>query len=146
MITLKTYIYNGVPNKINKQLQENTEYKGLLNASFSILNPVVRFRTKTPVTFNYAYILELNRFYFVDNIQIDGDLCTVSLKVDVLTTYKEDILSSTGTLIKSDNANNYISNRENYYDLRPKLKKLVFPNNGLFVDNGKMIMITIKGN
>ena len=49
-------------------------------------------------------------------------------------------------MTKGENAGAYSSNRENVYDLRPKLKKLDFPNTGLFSDNDHIIMVTIKGN
>ena len=146
MVKIKTFIYNGKPNEVNKTLQATEEYTGVLNATFNVLTPVVRFRTRTPVTFNYVYIESLNRYYFVSEKQQDGDICTVYLRTDVLMTYKDKILESTGTLTKGANVNKYASNRENAYDLRPKLKKLDFPNKGLFSDNDNIIMVTIKGN
>ena len=147
MVTLKTYNYIGEPNRINKELTELTEYQGLLNHSFSILNPVIRFRTETPVNFNYAYLDSTKRYYFVDNIEMDGDLCTVRLHIDVLTTYKEEILSSVGTLTTGENTNKYASNRVNRYDLRPNLTRYYFTGDtSAFSDNGQIIMVTIKGN
>lgn len=143
---IKTYNYNGEPNRVNKTLQENEEYTGVLNSTVNILEPVIRFRTTNVVTFNYVYIESLNRYYFVSEIQQNGDICTVYLRTDVLMTYKDKILDSIGTLTKGANVNNYASNRENNYDLRPKLKKLNFPNTGLFSDRDNIIMVTIKGN
>ena len=146
MVTLKKYIYNGEPNRVNKTLQENNEYKGLLNASINILRPVIRFRTNDPVTFNYAYIAELKRYYFVDEIRQDGNLCIVSLRVDVLQTYKDSILQSTGVLVSGENTNKYISTRNNVFDVRPQVKKFDFPNKELLNKDGNIIMVTIKGN
>lgn len=143
---IKTYNYNGEPNRVNKTLQENEEYTGVLNSTVNILEPVIRFRTTNVVTFNYVYIESLHRYYFVSEIQQDGDICTVRLRTDVLMTYKDKILDSTGTLTKGENVGAYSSNRENVYDVRPKLKKLDFPNTGLFSDNDNIIMVTIKGN
>lgn len=143
---IKTYNYNGEPNRVNKTLQENKEYTGVLNSNVNVLDPVIRFRTRNVVTFNYVYIESLHRYYFVSELQQDGDICTVYLQEDVLMTYKDEILHSTGTLTKGENANKYASNRENAYDLRPKLKKLDFPTKGLFSDKDNIIMVTIKGN
>ena len=143
---IKTYNYNGEPNRVNKTLQENEEYTGVLNSTVNILEPVIRFRTTNIVTFNYVYIESLHRYYFVSEIQQNGDICTVYLRTDVLMTYKDKILDSIGTLTKGANVNKYASNRENNYDLRPKLKKLNFPNTGLFSDRDNIIMVTIKGN
>ena len=142
---IKTYNYNGEPNRVNKTLQENEEYTGVLNSTVNILEPVIRFRSRDVVTFNYVYIESLHRYYFVSAIQQDGDICTVHLRTDVLMTYKDKILDSTGTLTKGETVNGYSSNRSNVYDLRPKLKKLNFPNTGLFSDNDNIIMVTIKG-
>lgn len=143
---IKTYNYNGEPNRVNKTLHENEEYTGVLNSTVNILEPVIRFRSTNIVTFNYVYIESLNRYYFVSEIRQDGDICTVYLRTDVLMTYKDKILDSIGTLTKGANVNKYASNRENNYDLRPKLKKLNFPNTGLFSDKDNIIMVTIKGN
>ena len=143
---IKTYNYNGEPNRVNKTLQENEEYTGVLNSTVNILEPVIRFRSRNVVTFSYVYIESLHRYYFVSEIRQDGDMCTVYLRTDVLMTYKDKILNSTGTLTKGETVNGYASNRTNAYDLRPKLKKLDFPNTGLFSDNDNIIMVTIKGN
>lgn len=146
MIKIKTFVYNGEPNRVNKSLQENEEYTGVLNATFNVLTPVVRFRTRTPVSFNYVYIESLNRYYFVSEITQDGDICTVRLRVDVLFTYKDKILSTSATLTKSENANKYLSNRSNVVDVRPNIRKLDFPNKELINETGTIIMVTIKGN
>lgn len=146
MVKIKTFNYDGKPNEVNKTLQENSVYTGLLNDSFNVLTPVVRFRTRTPVNFNYVYIDSLNRYYFVSEISQDGDVCTVRLKVDVLMTYKDKILASSATLTKGENVNKYLSNRSNVVDVRPQIRKLDFPNKNLINETGSIIMITIKGN
>lgn len=146
MIKIKTFIYDGKPNAVNKTLQENEEYTGVLNATFNMLTPIVRFRTRTPVSFNYVYIESLNRYYFVSELTQDGDLCTIRLRVDVLQTYKEKILASSATLTKGENVNKYLSNRSNVVDVRPQFRKLDFPNKNLITETGSIIMVTIKGN
>ena len=146
MIKIKTFIYNGKPNEVNKNLQANAEYMGVLNVTFNVLNPVIRFRTKTPVTFNYVFIESLNRYYFVSEKQQDGDICTVRLNVDVLFTYKDIILNSIATLTKGENGNKYLSNRSNVVDVRPNIRKIDFPNKEILNETGSIIMVTIKGN
>lgn len=146
MIKIKTFNYDGKPNAVNKTLQANEEYTGVLNATFNVLTPAVRFRTRTPVSFNYVFIESLNRYYFVSELNQDGDICTVRLRVDVLQTYKEKILASSATLTKSENGNKYLSNRSNVVDVRPNFRKLDFPNKELINETGSIIMVTIKGN
>lgn len=146
MIKIKTFNFDGKPNEVNKTLQANEEYTGALNATFNVLTPVVRFRTRTPVSFNYVFIESLNRYYFVSELNQDGNICTVRLRVDVLQTYKEKILTSSATLTKGTNVNKYLSNRSNVVDVRPNFRKLDFPNKELINETGSIIMVTIKGN
>lgn len=146
MIKIKTFNFDGKPNEVNKTLQENEEYTGVLNSTVNILEPVIRFRSNNVVTFNYVYIESLNRYYFVSEIRQDGDICTVRLRVDVLFTYKDIILNSTATLTKSENGNKYLSNRSNVVDVRPNVRKLDFPNKELLNETGSIVMVTIKGN
>ena len=146
MVKIKTFVYDGEPNRVNKTLQENEEYTGVLNATFNVLTPVVRFRTRTPVSFNYVYIESLHRYYFVSELTQDGDTCTVRLRVDVLFTYKDKILNTVATLTKGENGNKYLSNRNNVVDVRPNIRKLDFPNKKLINETGSIIMVTIKGN
>lgn len=146
MVTVKTFVFDGNPNTVNKTLTEQETVTGLLNASFDILNPVLRFKTRTPVSFNYCYINELQRYYFVKDVAQDGDMCTVRLNVDVLFTYKDKILQATGTVVNGENSNRYSSNRSKIYDMRPILKQLEFDLNKSFADTGKIVMVTIKGN
>ena len=146
MIKIKTFVYDGEPNRVNKTLQENEEYTGVLNVTFNVLTPVVRFRTRTPVSFNYVYIESLHRYYFVSELTQDGDICTVHLRVDVLVSYKDKILATSATLVKGNNVNKFISNRNSVYDVRPKTKKINFPNMGLLNETGTVVMVTLKGN
>lgn len=45
--------------------------------------------------YNYAYIPALHRYYWIDSItEMVGGICALSLKVDVLMTYKPDILDA----------------------------------------------------
>jgi hypothetical protein len=148
MIKIQTYSYTGERNRVDKTdyLTEQTDYEGVLNAQFDVLHPVVRFRTNTPVTFNYAYIDSLGRWYFVDNIKQDGNICSVSFSVDVLHTYKDKIKQLQGVLVEGENTNGYASNRQNVYDTRPKTERIDFSENKTFEDKGNIIMVTIKGN
>lgn len=146
MVTVSFYNYTGDNNKVDKVLNTPTEIKGVIVDRFDILQPVIKIKSKTPVTFNYAYIKELNRFYFVNGVDVDGDIYYISFRVDVLNTYKEIIKQSKGTLISGEAVNKYADNRINRYDVRPNLTKFDFTEKDSFVDEGKIIMVTIKGN
>ena len=69
----------------------------------------------------------------------------LGMKVDVLFTYKDKILSSSGILTQGENVNKYLSNRSNVVDVRPNVRKLDFPNKELLNETGSIVMVTIKG-
>lgn len=81
-------------NVINKTLSDLMTIDINLKASVDIVNPEIvlngDFRG-----FNYAHIPELNRYYFIDQIeQLNLKLVKLNLRCDVLETYKNDILNS----------------------------------------------------
>lgn len=152
MVTLNLYQYSGKPNVINKTLPAATQYNGLLYDSQNVLTPFVRIRktdgvTFEPTFFNYAEISDLGRFYFVtDTIIENTNVIRLNLKLDVLKTYAAEILASTATITQRENANAYISNRENVYSIVPNFSKIDFSVNSPFDENGSIIMVTLKGN
>lgn len=147
MIQLNLFNYNGKPNVINKTLQnEKIIINGLFYNNFDIYTPEIAIRQSININvFNYAFLPLFNRFYFVVDTFIESNTKTVlKLKLDVLKTYSNELLKSTGTVTQKENANKYISNRETIYDIRPQFDKIVFPN-VVFDEKGQIIMITIKG-
>ena len=72
------------------------ELEGYLNDSCSVLNPVINFEYNgTDIqTYNYAYVEEYKRYYFIDNWTTNYNLWSASMSVDVMGTYKYDLLGS----------------------------------------------------
>ena len=62
----------------------------------SISTPSIRIETDSviPSGYNYAYIPDFGRYYYITDIEVANGYIIVSLSVDVLMTYKSDILSS----------------------------------------------------
>lgn len=146
MTTINFYSYNGHPNTVNKQLGDFTAIDGDLRQTFDVLRPTVTIRKQPRPTFNYCYIPDLGRYYFVDRVSFEGNnTYELTLRVDVLKTYESEILSATGRVTESDNPDPYISNRESVYKRTPNFEKIGFPVTGLFDETGSIIMITIKG-
>lgn len=146
MTTINFYSYNGHPSTVNKQLGGFTAIAGDLRQTFDILRPTVTLRKKPLPTFNYCYIADLGRYYFVDRVSFEGNNTYVlTLRVDVLKTYETEILAATGRVSESDNPNPYISNRETVYKRNPNFEKVPFANTGLLNETGSIIMVTLKG-
>lgn len=149
VITL--YQYNGKNNVINKNLTNGVNVDGSIKQPFNILRPSVNFRITQTLqnvkNYNYAYIADLGRYYFINTIDaISTDVFVLSLSVDVLKTYSAEILAASGTITNRENGNKYISNRVNIHDVRPQFEKIDFSVNAPFDADGSIIMVTLKGN
>lgn len=147
MITkIHFYNYDGHPDKINKELSNGVIIEGTIRDSVNILNPTITLRLKNTPDFNYCYITDLDRYYFINNVTfIRGEVYECNLEIDVLKTYADEILSVEGRLIQSENVEPYISSSNDIYDIRPNFERMNFENGNLFDKDGTIIMTTIKG-
>ena len=73
-----------------------------LKEGCSIINPVLIFdRTVVGHTYNYVYIPDFSRYYFVDDIVYENARITYYCSVDVLATYKTTIGNSSQYVLRS---------------------------------------------
>lgn len=75
-----------------------------LKDGVSLTNPVLLIRgSQFDIGYNYCYIPKWSRYYFVNNIKINtGNVFEVSLSVDVLASFKNDILAGTAYVRRSE--------------------------------------------
>jgi len=138
-------LYNNTEreNKINKTLPTGTELTGYIRDSFNIFTPSIVIEKPT-VTFNYCYIQELKRYYFVRSYNIiNAKQIEIVLQEDVLKTYETEIAEITGTIIEMENSNKYFSGYDTSHDVRPITEKHDFENN--FNTSGNIIMVVLRG-
>ena len=91
--------------KIGKTLSNShTISDVVLKRDTSILRPVLLINSAQDIyTYNYMYISEFGRYYFIDDIRsINNNMWEISAHVDVLETYKTDILSNTAVLKRQE--------------------------------------------
>ena len=108
MFTITLYNFNKKINSTKKPTDSGLSYVNLsceMKSSSSILFPVVDVRlgnTVTPVPlFNYAYIQEFKRYYWIDDIEYSVGYWTISMHCDALATFQEDILNSWQYVVRS---------------------------------------------
>lgn len=80
-----------------------TSYTGTLTGASGVVNPtvVMEFGNTAP-GYNYAYITEFHRYYWIDEIiSLGGGLWNVSMSVDVLASYKSDIGAASRYILRS---------------------------------------------
>lgn len=87
---IRLYSFN---KKVNSTARPSGSYKELncnIKDRSSVINPVIELKTK-PLSYNYAYLPEWDRYYFINDISYDLGVWILQLNVDVLATYKTEI-------------------------------------------------------
>jgi hypothetical protein len=147
MVTIQFYKYTGRPRTVNKTLGESTDISGVLRDNFNMIKPVITIRKQDVSNFNYCFIPDFNRYYFIEEVTLQNkNEYEMQLSLDVLKTYETQILDATGRVTEQDNPYPYISNRETVYNRKPNFEKVPFTETGLLNETGGIIMVTLKGN
>lgn len=138
------YKNNSEPERFNKSLSGDHVVTGSLKESSNIINPVIMFEgdpSDFPSVYNYAYIPDFNRYYFVgDPAAYRSNLVVVPLHVDVLMSFKDAILSNQAIIDKQDSGNNYINDGSWLRESREFYTIKTFEDG--FEDTGEYILIT----
>ncbi len=89
-----SFYYNMSDSRvINKSIQLGAEFAGQARDVKDVMSPVVIFDTDQVLRYNYAYIPQLQRYYFVTDTEVTREgLITVTFSVDVLMSFKAHIL------------------------------------------------------
>lgn len=112
--------------KIGKSLSSGLTLSGNLRDECSITSPSILVEATSLVDYNYCYIPEFKRYYFISDItSVRNNLWRVSLKCDVLESFKSDILNSSCIVKKQQNqsySNNiddgsYINRVDNFIEI-----------------------------
>lgn len=70
--------------------------------STSLMNPSIRIvQSGNPVSYNYVYISEFNRYYFINDWTSDHGQWIASLSCDVLATYKSSVIAAQEYVMRS---------------------------------------------
>ena len=141
---LKLYNTNSETNRINKVLTDETEFDVRLKDKSSVVNPVLLLKSETYISFNYAYIPKFQRYYFVDDISVyPNKMYILTLRCDVLTSFKDDILKSYARIIEQTNSNAYYDS-----NLKSEVRKEVdtyMSNVSFDLTADSMVLVTIGG-
>ena len=98
-------------NVVTKTLSSEKEMNGVfLKNDTSIINPVFLlsgFDVSQFTDFNYLYVPSFHRYYFINNfVAKTGKIVEISAHVDVLMSYKSDILNYDAYVDRQENKNN----------------------------------------
>ena len=141
---LKLYNTNSETNRINKVLTDETEFDVRLKDKSSVVNPVLVLKSETYINFNYAYIPKFQRYYVVDDISVfPNKIYLLTLRCDVLTSFKDDILKSYARIVEQTNSNAYYDS-----NLKSEVRKEVdtyMSNVSFDLTADSMVLVTIGG-
>lgn len=105
---LKLYNTSDSNNTIGKTLTDEQTFDITFKDAFDILNPVILLKSSTPILKNYAYLPELERYYFITSIQVQPNkIYRLMLECDVLESFKTDILASKGLVTRAGEGNQF---------------------------------------
>ena len=94
---MQLYLYktNDLNNVVDKVLTDETLFNINLKRDTDILRPKIPLAKNTGIdlkAFNYAYIPDLNRYYFINVVEsLNNTIDVLYLEVDVLMSYKTQI-------------------------------------------------------
>lgn len=127
---INLYNSSSPSNYVNKHITQVASLEGTLREPTSIIDPVIVIERDTPMGFNYVHIPVFNRYYFVTGISSEtNNLVAISMHVDVLMTYKEQILQMEAVIKRQENSYNlYLDDGIFKAYQNPKHKLLSFPN------------------
>lgn len=140
---MQAVLYNNMSdiNVIGKNLINAQRVNITLKDTTNILRPSLELVTPV-LNFNYFYIPTFSRYYFIDDKSIiRNGLLRVVGRVDVLESYKQDILNSYGLVLKAKEFNPYYGTYES--EVRTQERIINFENN--FNEEGQIVLITVNG-
>ena len=130
-------------NDLNKTISDKVELVGALREASSVIAPSILIQSN-PIGYNYAYIPEFGRYYYIKNITaFRKGAYIVDLKCDVLMSFREEILNMSGIVSRLTDGDDYATR-----DIKTKClethRRLDFPETP-FTRNGSYILISKGG-
>ena len=130
-------------NDLNKTISDKVELVGALREASSIIAPSILIQSN-PIGYNYAYIPEFGRYYYIKNITaFRKGAYIVDLKCDVLMSFREEILNMSGVVSRLTDGDDY-ANRDIKTKCLETHRRLDFPETP-FTRNGSYVLISKGG-
>lgn len=132
-------------NQINKVLSNSTTITGTLRDETDYITPSILIATD-PTNFNYIYIENFKRYYFINRTEtIRTGLWRISCNVDVLESFKDEILSLEVIIDKQETVGNQFKDDGSIVMENRRFNK-TYNFSGGFNESGELILITAGAN
>lgn len=117
-MTIKLYHNDSDKRTVNKTLTNEGSLTGAtIIDETTILNPRLKVRDNgiIMVQYNYCYIADFKRYYYITNITVSNGYIIIDCKVDVLMSYAAEIRACTGVIARQENVwSGYLDDSENF--------------------------------
>lgn len=142
------YVCSSERQAINKTISSPTTLTGSLRGESSVISPSFLIEHSNPSGFNYCYISDFGRYYFITNItSVRTGIWRIDCAVDVLMSFKTEILNLdvivSDLSIGESPASVYYSGEQWQTTVKTITDVINFPS-GL-LDDGEYILITSGG-
>ena len=145
--TISLFKTDSENNRVVKAMTDEKKLSGELRNQTSVLNPTIRIESADNISgYNYCYISEFGRYYYItDIVSVRTNCWVVSLRCDVLMSYKDEIQSMNVILNNTQETglSNYLASPNWVNLVKTKTDIKVFPA-GLS-EQGEFILITAGG-
>lgn len=133
-------------NELHKAITGMSYYECKLIDDTSITQPSLLIEAANISGFNYCYIPSFNRYYYIKEItSVTNSLWRVDCYVDVLMSFKNQILSSYALISENTSVEtSYYLSSDSFVSTVKDLTDIIPFTNGL-LDNGEYILITAGG-
>lgn len=142
---MKVILYKTVSekNRITKVLTDEVTLNGALRDASSVVSPSILVQQEV-IGYNYAYIPEFGRYYFINNITaMRTHAFVIDLKCDVLMSFKDEIMEMSGVVSRLTDGSPY-ARRDVLCKVTETHRRLDFPETP-FTRNGSYVLISKGG-
>lgn len=138
------YKFSGKRNELEKTIHYVSQRQGTFKKSQTLMNIELTLKANETslLSSNYCYVDVLERYYFIDDIEIVGNgLFTLKLSEDVLMSHKEDIKRMLVEIDESENPNG------EFLSCDVRSEKTLLRSESLFnpFTENKLYMLTVQG-
>ena len=145
MATIQFSVVNEAPNVVNKSVTPAQTITGSFRTKdVSIINPVIEVAGIDARQYNYCYIPDLGRYYFIRHVDsVHSGLWQIHLHVDVLKTYAAQIMALNAETTYYEHGNKFSSDADFGTDVRKVLNRIEFTNP--FRSRPQIVMVALQG-
>lgn len=128
------YKCNSAANVVDKEINQEFSVEGTLRDGSSVIDPVILIEANAPGfhanDVNYLYVEEFRRYYYITNIiSTNHTLWEIHAHVDVLMSYKDQIIAQTAIVARQESQYNlYLDDGIFMTYQNPKIQTKFFSN------------------